>query len=101
MNWHRGNPTIFLRCRTELTEYLVGFRESPHFVFAEDQLAVNFYIEDTAAACNELRVGSGLFFDLGRQTGGTGKVVSFIAVSDRNRHWFLLNKEPVEKENLC
>mgnify|MGYP000605792183 CR=1 FL=1 len=51
-------------------------------MFAVDDLAVSVYVENTAAADNQLRLDPQSFLDCGRQTGGLGKVVSYLAVSD-------------------
>ena len=70
----------------ELREDLVLFREAPGFVLREDQLVVLVDVEDAATSPDQLGFGSRLFLDPGRQTGGTGQVVSAAAVVDRNGH---------------
>ena len=74
------------RLAFELREALVLFREAPGFVLREDQLVVLVDVEDAATSPDQLGFGSRLFLDPGRQTGGTGQVVSAAAVVDRDGH---------------
>lgn len=48
--------------------------------------AVNMNIKDPAATRNQLRFHIELGLNLGRQTGGLGKVISLAAVLDRYLH---------------
>jgi hypothetical protein len=52
----------------------------------EDRLAVDTYLEDATAALTQGDGGPELPFELGRQTGGTGLVVSNHAVEDFDAH---------------
>ncbi len=74
------------RLAFELREDLVLFREAPGFVLREDQLVVLVDVEDAAVSSDQLGFGSGRLLDPGRQTGGTGQVVSAAAVVDRDGH---------------
>jgi len=61
---------------------LAALREAVYGALREDQLAVEPHVEDSAAALDELRRDAELFFDLRRQTGGAGSIVSNDAVFD-------------------
>jgi hypothetical protein len=52
----------------------------------EDELAIGRDIEDAVRAFGELGLDSNRLLDLGRQTDGTGQVVSGNAVSDGDFH---------------
>ena len=65
--------------------------ERAGFVFAEEQVVVDFDVEDAAAAADELRSDTEGAFDFGRQTGGAGEVVSLHAVGNGHDHGFLLD----------
>ena len=54
----------------------------------EDALAIDGDDEDPAAAADDLAVDAEFAFDLSRQTGGSGKVISNAAVVDSNVHGF-------------
>lgn len=61
-------------------------RKTSDVVLAEDELAVDDDIEDAAPARDELRLDLERILDLGRQTGGTGQIVSLLAVGDLDSH---------------
>jgi len=61
-------------------------REPALFLLGEKLLVVDRDDEDAAAAADELRFEPEGLFDLGRQTGGPGEVVSNSAVVDSNVH---------------
>ena len=54
----------------------------------EDALAIDGDDEDPAAAAHDFAFNAELPLDLGRQTGGSRKVVSNAAVVDSNVHGF-------------
>ncbi len=56
------------------------------FLLAVDQLAVDFDIEDAAAALDQLALDAEFALDRIRQTGGLGLVISLHAVFNRNVH---------------
>lgn len=66
---------------------LARCRVSASGFFGEDQLPVDGYLEQAAGGLDEtdLRIGKGLF-QLSRQTGSPGFVVSDNAVLDRHMH---------------
>jgi hypothetical protein len=57
-----------------------------HLPLGEDRLAVDTYFEDATAALTQGDGGPKLLFELGRQTGGSGLVVSNHAVEDLDAH---------------
>lgn len=61
---------------------LAGLREAPYLFLGEDQPVVHGDLEDAAAALDELGLNAELRFDLLRQPGGAGVVVSSRAVLD-------------------
>ena len=72
--------------RLQLLQNLLVSREAVGFVFAEDHLAIDDDVEDTAFAFDQRRIDSGCSFDRFRQTGGLGRVVSLHAIGNRNLH---------------
>jgi hypothetical protein len=71
---------------TQLVDDLALCRKSPLILFGEELLIVGADDEDAAGAAHELGLDAELLPDLGRQTGGPGKVVSNAAVVDSNVH---------------
>jgi hypothetical protein len=69
-----------------LIEDLALGGESSLFLLGEDLFSVDGDDEDSAAAADDLAVDAELSFDLSRQTGGSGEVVSNSAVIDSNVH---------------
>jgi hypothetical protein len=69
---------------------LAGFGEAAQLFLGEDEVVPHGDLEDATAAANQLRLDAELLFDLSRQTGGTGVVVSARAVLDGDvgRHGF-------------
>ena len=61
---------------------LARFREPPVGFFGVDEVTVHGDFEDAVFAFDELRLDAELAFDVGRQTGGAGAVVSNDAVFD-------------------
>jgi hypothetical protein len=57
-------------------------REAAQLFLGEDEVVSHGDLEDATAAANQLRLDAELLLDLGRQTGGTGVVVSARAVLD-------------------
>jgi hypothetical protein len=55
-------------------------------VFGEEALVVDGDDEDPAASANDLAVDAEFAFDLSRQTGGSGEIVSNAAVVDSYVH---------------
>jgi hypothetical protein len=78
----RGSPAI-----AQALEDLFGLRIAARLVLREDQLAVEDDVEDAAVAANQLGDDAGLPFDLGRQTGGPGEIVSTSAVGEGDLHF--------------
>ncbi len=72
--------------RPEFGDDLCLGGEAPLILLREDGLSVNADDEDAAAASNDLAVEAQLFLQRGRQTGGSGKVVSNAAVVDSDVH---------------
>jgi len=70
----------------QLVENLALGGKSSLFLFREDLFPVDGDDEDAAAAADDLAVDAELSFDLSRQTGGSGEVVSNPAVVDSNVH---------------
>jgi hypothetical protein len=62
--------------------HLSVVRESTGASFRVDQLTVDFHFEDTVLALDQLGLEIESLSDIGRQTGGTGVVVSDDAVFD-------------------
>jgi len=58
-------------------------------MFGEDQLPIQFDVENSTAARDELGCDVVFFLDLGRQTGGLRLVISTRAIRDSNDHFFL------------
>ena len=61
-------------------------------VLGVDELIVHLDVEDPAVALLELRVDAVALLQLGRQTGGSGEVVSLRAVGDADLHGGLLGE---------
>ena len=68
-------------------------REAAQLLLGEDEVVSHGDLEDPAAATDELGLDAELLLDLGRQTGGTGIIVSARAVfdGDMGRHGSLLS----------
>jgi hypothetical protein len=82
------SPSPRLR-RRERFDFLydLSFRgEATFFVFGEDLGVPDGDIERSAGTADELRVDVEFFFERGRQTGGSGEVVSDYAVFDDHVH---------------
>jgi hypothetical protein len=62
-------------------------REAAGLMPAVNQLAVDLYVEDPAAAPDQLDLDRVLLLDCVRQTGGCRFVVSLSAVLDADFHW--------------
>ena len=89
MGGKRGRPFRHSLSRRALLQFLEDFRlggKAAFVVFGEDFLAVDRDDEDAAASPDDLRFDAQFFFDLSRQTGGSGEVVSNAAVVDSNVH---------------
>jgi hypothetical protein len=76
--------------RAEFFEDLALGWESALIPFREDRLPVNADDEDAAAAADDLAVDAEFSFDLSRQTGGSGEVVSNPAVVDSYVHGYVV-----------
>ena len=63
---------------------LARLREAPHLLLGEDQLIAESDVEDPARAFDQVGLNAELLLDVGRQTGGSGVVVSDGAVLDRD-----------------
>jgi len=61
--------------------------EAAQGLFREDQVVRHGHLEDAAAAPDQLGLDPELLFELRRQTGGAGVVVSARAVLDSNVGW--------------
>ncbi len=80
-----------LSCFEQLTQFVQNrfvVRELTSLVFAVNQVAVGFHVEDAAAALDEFHVDSMFVFNCFCQPGSLGKVVSLNAVLDRDVHWY-------------
>jgi hypothetical protein len=67
-------------------------RVAPESLFREHQVAVHGYLEDATGGGHQPDLGVGYFLlQLGRQTGGSGLVVSDDAVFDDDPHALLLS----------
>ena len=64
-------------------------RKAGQFFFAEDQVAVDDNLEDSATTLDEADFHTIFFIQVGRQTGGLWKVVSLNAVLDADIHRWL------------
>ena len=64
-------------------------RKAGQFFFAEDQVAVDDNLEDSATTLDEADFHTIFFIQVGRQTGGLWKVVSLYAVLDADIHRWL------------
>jgi hypothetical protein len=83
----RANTTsATLASGAEFFEDLALGREASFVAFREDHLPIDGDDEDSAAAADDLAVDVELSFDLSRQTGGSGEVVSNAAVVDSYVH---------------
>jgi hypothetical protein len=69
-----------------LVEDLAFGRKPAFFPLREDLFPVDGDDEDSAAAADDLAVDAEFSFDLSRQTGGSGEIVSNPAVVDSNVH---------------
>jgi len=70
----------------DLRQELVQLRPAADLLLGEDELAVENDVELSAGALDERGVEATRLLDLGRQTGGPGKVVSLHAVGDLEVH---------------
>jgi hypothetical protein len=69
-----------------LIEDLALGREPALILLREDRFPIDRHDEDSAAAADDLAVDAEFAFDLSRQTGGSGEVVSNPAVVDSYVH---------------
>ena len=65
---------------------LARFRKSPEFFLGENQGLVGLDFKIAAGALDQFRVGIESLFEVGRQTGGPGLVVSIYAVFNGETH---------------
>jgi hypothetical protein len=72
----------------QLRENLAVLGKTTGLVLAVNELAVGLYVEDPAAAPNQLDSNVMLPLDRGRQTGGCRLVISLAAVLDADFHAF-------------
>ena len=72
--------------RGNQSEDLTRFGKASDRLLGEDQPAVGDDVEDAAAARDESGIEAPGLLELGRQTGGTGQIVSLLAVGDLERH---------------
>ena len=63
-----------------------GLGESSQFFFGEDQLFVGPDFKDASQTLDQFGIGSKSLFEVSRQTGGSGQVVSGDAVFDGEVH---------------
>jgi hypothetical protein len=85
-----------------LIEDLALGREAAFVLFREDHFLIDGHDEDSAAAANDLAVDAELAFDLSRQTGGSGEVVSNPAVVDSYVHVLVASGQwPVVRSQLA
>jgi hypothetical protein len=70
----------------KLLEDLLFRREACFLLLGKENVIVRGDYENAAAAAYELALDTQCLLDLGRQTGGPGKVVSNAAVVDSNVH---------------
>jgi hypothetical protein len=75
----------------QLFQDLALGRETAFIQFREDDLSVDGHDKDPAAAADDLAVNAEFSFDLSRQTGGSGEVVSNSAVVDSNVHMWAVD----------
>jgi len=68
------------------SDHLAGFRESLLLVFAEQELALDVYIEDAPCALDQLRFDCERFTQLLRQADGLAVIVSGLAPDDLDLH---------------
>lgn len=73
--------------RAQRVDDLALIGKAAFVVFGEDTMVAGEDIEDPATAADQLGVVSKLRFDLGRQTGGPGQVVSDAAVMNDDLHF--------------
>ena len=76
--------------RVDQVADFIGAWEAMGLVLGVDELIVHLDVEDPAVALLELRVDAVALLQLGRQTGGSGEVVSLGAVGDPDFHGGLL-----------
>src|ERR1043166_6287278 len=72
--------------RRDLRQPLRRVREAAQLLLREDELAVHAHLELTTAALDERALHAAFLLELGRQTGGPGKIVSSDAVTDLDGH---------------
>ena len=70
----------------QLAENLVVFWKTVDSMFAEDHVAIDDDVENTAGPLNERGVDIAVIFDCGGQTGRLGFIVSLHAVGDGDFH---------------
>jgi hypothetical protein len=70
----------------ELFQDLALARKPAFVAFRENRLSVHAHDEDASAAADDLAVDAEFSFDLSRQTGGSGEIVSNAAVVDSYVH---------------
>jgi hypothetical protein len=70
----------------QLFDDLALGREAALIAFRENLLLIHADDEDSSAAADNLAVDAEFAFDLSRQTGGSGEIVSNAAVVDSNVH---------------
>ena len=75
-----------LRQAAQRLQNLSVIRKAARAVLGVDQRPIGSYIEDAAAAFDELRLYAQLLGNFGRQTGGPRQIVSAYAVLDRDAH---------------
>jgi hypothetical protein len=75
---------------SQFVENLSLRRKTSFVAFRENLLPIDGDDEDAAAASNDLAVDPEFSFDLSRQTGGSGEVVSNPAVVDSNVHGYVV-----------
>jgi hypothetical protein len=84
--------------RRDLALDLAGLGEAAQLLLRKDQIVTDGNLKDAAAALDQPGLDAELPFDFGRQTGGTGIVVSTGTVLDGDlaRHALLLSAAIIE-----
>ena len=72
--------------RADLVDDLPLGWEPSLIVLAEHASVIDRHVEPSAAASNDFAIDPELILELGRQTGGPGKVISNAAIVDSNTH---------------
>ena len=79
---HKIRLTLYSSQILQRFDHFPVVRKATLLVLGEDHCIIGLDVKDTAAALNQIGIEPQRIFDLGRQTGGLGFIVSLHAIGN-------------------